>query len=224
MPPLLTQVARLSDGLPLVATMTSNPGIPVTSKQQQEAKDILRSLTHQSPGRMSITSSENTFYYMVRESLCYLTMAEKSYPKRTAFLYLEEVADAMILELTKEFQNDWRTQVDQTARPFRFIHYDPIIQRLQRGYRDAKASSGNAQLQDDLGDIQTIMRKNIDEILNRGEKLDHVSNMSAELQQKSKDFKWGAKKLTWQARLQQYGPMAAGTSLVFLVLYLKFFL
>lgn len=47
MPPLLTQVARVSDGLPLVATVTSNPGVPVTSKQQQEAKDILRSLTHQ---------------------------------------------------------------------------------------------------------------------------------------------------------------------------------
>lgn len=47
MPPQLTQVARLSDGMPLVATVTANPGVPVTSKQQSEAKDILRSLTHQ---------------------------------------------------------------------------------------------------------------------------------------------------------------------------------
>merc|ERR1712232_321550 len=138
----------------------------------------------------------------------------------------EEVADAIVTELSKEFQNEWRAEVDQTARPFRFIHYDPIVQRIQRGYRDAKAStsSGNNQLQDDLGEIQTIMRKNIDEILNRGEKLDHVSNMSAELQKKSKDFKWGAKKLTWQARLQQYGPMVAGASLVLMVVYLKFIL
>lgn len=47
MPPLLTQVARVSDGLPLVATVTANPGVPVTKQEQQEAKDILRSLTHQ---------------------------------------------------------------------------------------------------------------------------------------------------------------------------------
>lgn len=47
MPPLLTQVARLSDGMPLVATVTANPGVPVSTKDQQEAKDILRSLTHQ---------------------------------------------------------------------------------------------------------------------------------------------------------------------------------
>lgn len=47
MPPLLTQVARLSDGMPLVATITANPGVPVSSRDQQEAKEILQSLTHQ---------------------------------------------------------------------------------------------------------------------------------------------------------------------------------
>lgn len=47
MPPLLTQVARVSDGLPLVATMTPQPGSPVSSKQQQEAKSILRSINTQ---------------------------------------------------------------------------------------------------------------------------------------------------------------------------------
>jgi vesicle transport protein SEC22 len=67
------------------------------------------------------------------------------------------------------------------------------------------------------------MRKNINEILDRGEKLDQVSNISNELKQKSKDFKWGAKKLTWQARLQQYGPMLVGTSIVLIVLYVKIF-
>jgi vesicle transport protein SEC22 len=123
----------------------------------------------------------------------------------------------------------WRSQVDQTARPFRFIHYDPIIQRKQREYRDSRGGGGsnnhaNSKLHEDLSEIQSIMRMNIDEILNRGEKLDHVSSISNELQQKSKDFKWGAKKLTWQARLQQYGPVVAGSSIVLLVLYLKFFL
>jgi vesicle transport protein SEC22 len=67
------------------------------------------------------------------------------------------------------------------------------------------------------------MRKNIDEILNRGEKLDHVSNMSQELRSKSKDFKWGTKKLTLQARLQQYGPVAIGIVIVLTILYVKIF-
>jgi len=67
------------------------------------------------------------------------------------------------------------------------------------------------------------MKKNINEILDRGEKLDHVSSISNELKQRSKDFKWGAKKLTWQARMQQYAPMLVGTSIVLIVLYIKVF-
>ena len=45
MPPLLTQVARLADGMPLVATQTPAPGIPLTSTEQKEAKEILRKVT-----------------------------------------------------------------------------------------------------------------------------------------------------------------------------------
>jgi hypothetical protein len=45
MPPLLTQVARLSDGLPLVAIQTPAHGIPITSQDQQEAKGLLQKIT-----------------------------------------------------------------------------------------------------------------------------------------------------------------------------------
>ena len=54
---------------------------------------------------MSIVSGQNVFYYMVRDSLCFLTMTEQSYPKRVAFLYLDEVADAILGELVNEFGN-----------------------------------------------------------------------------------------------------------------------
>mmetsp|Transcript_14560 Transcript_14560/g.26376 ORF Transcript_14560/g.26376 Transcript_14560/m.26376 type:complete len:223 (-) Transcript_14560:88-756(-) len=221
MPPLLTQVARVSDGLPLVDTRTPQPGNPVSNKQQQDAKSILRSINTQSPTRMSIVSDKFVFYFMVRDSLCFLTMTEASYPKRVAFLYLDEVSDVILGELVKEHGNDWRSQVDRAARPFQYIHYDPLIQRKQREFRDARQQ--NNKLQEDLNEIQSVMRKNIDEILNRGEKLDHVSTISQDLQAKSKEFKWGAKKLTWQARLQQYGPMVVGSAFVLMVVYIKFF-
>lgn len=120
-------------------------------------------------------------------------------------------------------QPQWRETVDQAARPFQFIHYDPIIQRKQREFKDQSEHKNNSRLNEDLSEIQSIMKKNIDEILNRGEKLDHVSNISQELKMKSKDFKWGAKKLTWQARMQQYGPMFLGGAMVLIVLYVKIF-
>lgn len=67
------------------------------------------------------------------------------------------------------------------------------------------------------------MKKNINDILDRGEKLDNVQNISAELMSKSSNFKWGTKKLTLQARFQQYLPLAIiGILLLFLV-YIKLF-
>ena len=45
MPPLLTQVARTSDALPLVATQTPTHSFSVTTQVQQDAKRLMRSMT-----------------------------------------------------------------------------------------------------------------------------------------------------------------------------------
>ena len=55
---------------------------------------------------MSIQSGNMVFYYMQRENLCFLTLTEDSYPKRLAFLYLEDVADAVLQELHREYAAD----------------------------------------------------------------------------------------------------------------------
>jgi vesicle transport protein SEC22 len=216
---------------------------------------------------MSITSGDKVFYYMTRDSLCFLTMAEARYPKRLAFLYLDEIGDMLLAELVREFgnnvsttrtrkkdktprhcqgqttatfrknnsvrlrlrlthilpfqnNNQWRTEVDQTARPFRFINYDPIIQKKQKEFQDERHQ--RSKLNDDLSEIQNIMKKNITDILDRGEKLDNVQNISQDLLKQSSGFKWGARKLTWQARMQQFLPMAVGFIIVAFVIYVKF--
>jgi hypothetical protein len=55
---------------------------------------------------MSIASGNMTYFYMQRDSLCFLTLTEESYPKRLAFLYLEEVADAILQEFLQEYGKD----------------------------------------------------------------------------------------------------------------------
>ena len=55
---------------------------------------------------MSIAAGDKVFYYMTRDSLCFLTMTEARYPKRLAFLYLDEVGDVLLQELVREFGNN----------------------------------------------------------------------------------------------------------------------
>jgi hypothetical protein len=45
MPPILTQVSRRSDALPLVATSTPSHNLIVTSKHQADAKQLMMSMT-----------------------------------------------------------------------------------------------------------------------------------------------------------------------------------
>ena len=111
--------------------------------------------------------------------------------------------------------------MNSTARPFRFIHYDPIIQRKQKEFQDERQQ--RSKLNDDLSEIQNIMKKNIHDILDRGEKLDNVQNISQDLLKQSSGFKWGARKLTFQARMQQYLPMIVIGLIVVFVIYVKFF-
>jgi hypothetical protein len=45
MPPILTQIARASDALPLVATSTPTPNLVLTPQMQSDAKKLMRSMT-----------------------------------------------------------------------------------------------------------------------------------------------------------------------------------
>eukprot|EP00978_Attheya_sp_CCMP212_P028180 scaffold96573_cov52-Attheya_sp.AAC.3 len=226
MPPFLTYVSRVSDGLPLVASFapaTSGGRSEVRDEHKTQAKELLKNVGS-ATSKMSIdTSYQKVFHLLLRDSMCILTMTESSYPKRLAFLYLEEIADLMVEELTKDYgSNQWMTQVGTAARPYQFIKYDVPLQRKQKEFVDPTSRQNTSKLNSDLADIHSIMKKNIQEVLNRGEKLEHMSQISSNLVEGSKKFKWGTKKLTWQARLNQYGPMVAGSTFVLFVLYLKF--
>jgi hypothetical protein len=51
-------------------------------------------------------------------------------------------------------------------------HTDRVIQKRRRDYSDPSSTSNMKKLNDDLHSIQNIMRKSIDDILDRGNKLD----------------------------------------------------
>jgi vesicle transport protein SEC22 len=55
------------------------------------------------PNKMAISSDNMVFYYMARDNLCFLTLCEEAYPKRLAFLYLDDIADTILQELLNEF-------------------------------------------------------------------------------------------------------------------------
>ena len=109
---------------------------------------------------------------MIDNGVCYLTLTDKSYPKRLSFLFLEEVAKEFIADLKQEYGDEWQQTVETVGRPYAFIKFDRVIQKKRREYSDPNSSANMRKLNDDLASIHNIMRQTIDDVLDRGQKLE----------------------------------------------------
>jgi len=216
------------DGLLLVASMDTTPldgskNHETTDLYKNQAKQIMKKLNPRSVAKCSIDSGQFIFHYMIEAGICYLTLTDKGYPKRLAFMYLEEIHEAFMDELKHDHGDEWRNKVDTVSRPYAFIKFDKVIQRKRKEYTDPSSRSSMAKLNDDLADIHNVMKKNIKEVLDRGERIENVASISTKLVDDSKKFKWGTKKLTLMALYQKYGPIAAIVFLGLAIIYIKFF-
>jgi vesicle transport protein SEC22 len=78
------------------------------------------------------------------------------------------------------------------------------------------------KLTDDLNTIQGVMRKTIDDVLDRGNKLEDVGEISKNLASESKRYKWSAKKLSLHALYKQYAPIIGIAVVALIILIIRF--
>lgn len=164
----LTIIARVSDGLVLSEAMDTDGRISEIDLFRAQAKKIFKSLTFKSHQRLTIDTGDFYFGYIIVNDVCYLTLCEKSYPKKLTFKFLDE--------LQKEFDIQYGAEVAAAKRPYAFIKFDTFIQKTKKIYSDSRASRNLSKVTEDLTDVQRILNKNIAEILVHGEKIDSEKN------------------------------------------------
>ena len=81
---------------------------------------------------------------------------------------------------------------------YAFIKFDKNLEAKRKQFCDPQSRQNLSKLNESLEDIHSIMKKNIQDVLDRGERLDKVQAASENLLDKSKQFHWGAKKLNLQ--------------------------
>ncbi|KNB41197.1 vesicle-trafficking protein [Blastocystis sp. subtype 4] len=186
----LTSIGRVTDGLIFVTSMLSTveAGRDIDT-YKDESKRILKSLSSNSAAQMQLMSGDLCFSYIIDENLCFLTLTEKNLSKRIIFTYLEDVKNSFISYLQNEHKDEWRTVLATMARPYAFARFglswirelwlDKEIQQKRRQYDDQNGNLDSYnQINESLIDIQNIMRKNIDEVVQRVEKLDRKCSNS----------------------------------------------
>lgn len=164
-------ISRVSDGLALAASIDDEQDEAALSEFKQQAKLILRRLTPQSEPQCSIESGSCSIHYVcvalgqadeidahsINNDIVYLTIADKSYPRKLAFSYLDEVQ--------KEFERSFGDEARKPGlRPYAFVKFDSFMQRTKRLYQDtraaaAKNANGLDKLNDELREVTNIMVK-----------------------------------------------------------------
>ncbi|XP_065364456.1 vesicle-trafficking protein SEC22b [Calliphora vicina] len=205
---LLTMIARVIDGLPLVGTMQDDEqsGRSIMEYQNQ-AKMLFRKLGSHSPVRCSIETGPYLFHYLIENDVCYLVMCDKMYSKRLAFNYLEDLA--------QEFHANYGRKVNSVTRPYAFIEFDVYIQKAKKQLTDRRRNINTINTQ--LQDVQRIMVQNIDDVLQRGTVLSELDTKTQNLSMMSQKYK---KDATYLNRKSMYvKAAAAGIVVIVFILY-----
>lgn len=211
---LMTMIARVADGLPLSASVQDDQqqlGVGNTEYQNQ-AKMLFKKLNNQSYSRSTIETGPYNFHYMIENGVCYLVLTEKSFSKRLAFSFLED--------LQNEFNSQYGSRVNSVNRPYSFIEFDTYIQKAKKAFMDSRARRNLSSLNSELQDVQAIMVQNINDVLQRGSVISELDSKASNLSLLSQKYKKDARYLNLRST---YAKIAA-VSVVIFVAFLYFYI
>jgi len=213
-----TLIVRASDSLPLAASVDDEQTEQTLQEHKQQAKLVFRRITPNAESRCSIESGPYTLHYLIADNVVFLVIADKSYPRKLAFSYLDE--------LSKEFALSYGAKVETVRKPYAFVGFDTFMSKTARLYQDTRtagaAGSNMDKLNDELQDVTRIMTKNMEELLWRGDSLDRMSHLSTSLRSESEKYRKAARNINLQAMLRQYAPIAAVVFVLIILLWWRF--
>ncbi|EGV64425.1 SNAP receptor [Yamadazyma tenuis] len=201
------------DALPLCGSVDDNND-PALTEQKKKCKIVISRITPNSEPQATIESGAFSIHYLIANSIIYMCICEKSYPRKLAFSYLTEVST--------EFDNSHgKSALSQTARPYGFSSFDNFLGKTKKIYQDQRAQSNLDKLNYELADVKKVMTKNIEDLLYRGDSLDKMSDLSNTLRNDSIKYRKKAQQINFEAMLRQYAPIVGvGLFLVFLIWYM----
>ena len=154
--------------------------------------------------------------YLLQSSLIFLTICDRSYPRKLAFTYLSDLAT----EFTTTYPSS--AYMSHTCRPYAFVEFDTFIQRTKKTYQDSRATQNLDKLNDELRDVTKVMTKNIEDLLYRGDSLERMGEMSGRLREDSRKYRKAAVRINWELLLKQYGPFVGVAVIVLVFLAWRF--
>jgi vesicle transport protein SEC22 len=149
-----------------------------------------------------------------------VVITKLQFPESLAMSYLSELHDEFTHIHLKEMNAS--KQRGEMMKPYQYMSFETFITKTKRVYADSRAKDGLHDVNNQLNDVKNIMNKNINDLLNRGENLNNLQDLSSSLREQSVKYKKYAKKINWDLLIKQYAPVAV-VALVFLLLIYRWF-
>ena len=170
---LFIMITRLADALPLLQSTEPIP-LPNAEDLKGQASAIVKRLDSRSAARLTLDAGRQLFNYIIEDGIVFLVVTESAYPKRLTFSFLASLHKEFTGYLRAQDGEAWRARLDTQGTAYAYLAFSRVLANLRREYADPASRSNAARLKEELNDVHSIMRANITEVLDRGERLDRA--------------------------------------------------
>jgi len=181
MPLIYSVVARGSTVLAEFATTTGT--------FSEITRRLLAKIPSSGPSKMSYLYDQYTFHYVIENSITFLCMADQGFG-RGAFIFLDDIKHrweatygdrgktAPALGMNADFSRTLKTQME-------YYNSNPA------------ANDKLKQVKDNVDEIKGIMSQNIENLLERGDRIELLVDKTQHLENQSLQFRKSSNKLKW---------------------------
>eukprot|EP00770_Monocercomonoides_exilis_P005474 MONOS_5447.1-p1 / transcript=MONOS_5447.1 / gene=MONOS_5447 / organism=Monocercomonoides_exilis_PA203 / gene_product= Vesicle transport protein Sec22B / transcript_product= Vesicle transport protein Sec22B / location=Mono_scaffold00158:54988-55943(-) / protein_length=203 / sequence_SO=supercontig / SO=protein_coding / is_pseudo=false len=184
-------VSRVSDKLVLCSAI---PDI-LSEDLRNKSFKILEKVTPTFNSHMVLEDNEYTFYLFVEKKCAFLICCDRSFPKVVALKFLEDIS--------QQFFSLFGATVDVVSRENAFSAFSSHIDSKKVFYNTSKQRLQFEELDKELNQVKDIITKTVDDVIERGEKLTMLQDLSTSLVSDSKRFRQNAQTLDSISGLQK---------------------
>lgn len=179
MPILYSTVAR---GTTVLACQASCRG-----NFNEVVEQVLMKITPEN-AKLTYSNESYLFHYITDDRIVYLCITDDEFERSRAFAFLSEVK--------RRFTSTYGSRV-HTALPFAMnSEFSRVLEIQMKHFGENKATGSTMDaIQNDLDDLNRIMVKNIEQITNRGEKLELLIDKTEDLAESSVTFQKSSRTL-----------------------------
>ena len=154
----------------------------------------------------TLTADRFAFHFSINSApgLIFIALADRVFSKQQAFTFLNDLRSAFLTE------NEHL--VEGASRPFAFLAFESKLEAMKKQVNEGESPSNEPSdnqiglLKGELLDVSRIMTRNINELVQRGEKISKLGDLTAHLASESKKYAKDARMVNLRALYRKYGP------------------